>query len=61
MIGLLIIQEYNFKINSSDVFFVENIFILFMLPGYDMFRVFLFRTLNKKIHLLEVETICTTI
>lgn len=48
MIGLLIIQEYNLKINSSDVFFVENIFILFMLPGYDMFRVFLFRTLNKK-------------
>jgi len=48
MIGLLIIQEYNQKINYPNKIFVENIFILFMLPGYDMFRVFLNRIFKKK-------------
>ena len=48
MIGLLIIQEYNQKINYQNSIFVENIFILFMLPGYDMFRVFLIRIFKKK-------------
>lgn len=48
MIGLLIIQEYNLKINHPNKIFVENIFILFMLPGYDMFRVFLIRIFRNK-------------
>ena len=48
MIGLLIIQEYNQKISYQNNIFVENIFILFMLPGYDMFRVFLIRIFKKK-------------
>ena len=48
MIGLLIIQEYNQKIDYPNIIFVENIFILFMLPGYDMFRVFLIRIFKNK-------------
>ncbi|WP_440652756.1 hypothetical protein [Candidatus Pelagibacter sp. HIMB1542] len=48
MIGLLIIQEYNLKIHYPNKIFVENIFILFMLPGYDMFRVFLVRIYRNK-------------
>ena len=48
IIGVLIIQEYNQRIDYPNRIFVENIFILFMLPGYDMFRVFLFRIHKKK-------------
>jgi UDP-GlcNAc:undecaprenyl-phosphate GlcNAc-1-phosphate transferase len=46
-IGLNIIANYNFQIERVN-FPVENIFITLMLPGLDMFRVFLIRIMNKK-------------
>lgn len=46
-IGLVAILNYNLEI-QKNIYPVENIFIVFMLPGLDMFRVFLIRIINKK-------------
>ena len=37
-----------YKSELSDIKSVEEIFLLFLLPGIDMFRIFLERILNKK-------------
>jgi len=47
LIGLNLILHYNLKI-SSIYLSVEDIFIILMLPGLDMLRVFLIRIFNKK-------------
>jgi UDP-GlcNAc:undecaprenyl-phosphate/decaprenyl-phosphate GlcNAc-1-phosphate transferase len=47
LIGLNIILNYNKEISKID-FPVENIFIMLMLPGLDMLRVFAIRLINKK-------------
>jgi UDP-GlcNAc:undecaprenyl-phosphate GlcNAc-1-phosphate transferase len=46
-IGLNIIYNYNLEISKIH-YPIENIFIALMLPGLDMFRVFLIRIFNKK-------------
>ena len=47
LIGLLIINSYNVNISLIRPIFIEEIFILFMLPGFDMLRVFLIRLAKK--------------
>jgi UDP-GlcNAc:undecaprenyl-phosphate/decaprenyl-phosphate GlcNAc-1-phosphate transferase len=47
LIGLSLIFNYNSDM-SKNYFPAENIFILFMLPGLDMLRVFAKRIINKK-------------
>lgn len=47
LVGLLIINNYNNLILTTN-YPVENIFIILMLPGIDMFRVFIQRLLNNK-------------
>jgi UDP-GlcNAc:undecaprenyl-phosphate GlcNAc-1-phosphate transferase len=47
IIGLNIILNYNLHLKQMNVS-VENIFILLMLPGLDMFRVFYIRISKKK-------------
>ena len=45
--GLLIINNYNNQLLTNN-YPVENIFIILMLPGIDMFRVFMQRALKNK-------------
>ncbi len=47
LIGLLIINNYN-KVLPLTNFPVENIFIVLMIPGIDMLRVFILRILKRK-------------
>lgn len=47
LIGINIINSYNLEI-SNNYYAIEEIFILLMLPGLDMIRVFLARIINKK-------------
>jgi len=47
LVGLLIINSYNNQILTTN-YPVENIFIILMLPGIDMFRVFIQRALTNK-------------
>ena len=47
-LGLKIIEIHN---NTELVFSSENIFILLMIPGIDMFRVFFERIINNKMFL----------
>jgi UDP-GlcNAc:undecaprenyl-phosphate GlcNAc-1-phosphate transferase len=48
-IGFVIIFIYNQNLyNNSSIISVESIFILFMVPGVDMFRLFLERILKKR-------------
>ena len=47
LIGLLIISNYNTTINNTN-FPVEDLYILLMLPGTDMLRVFIQRILKRK-------------
>jgi len=47
LIGLLIIRNYNNELAALN-FHVEDIFIVLMLPGIDMVRVFFQRILRKK-------------
>ena len=48
-IGLVIIYIYNQNLNNKfSKFSAENIFILFMVPGIDMFRLFIERLLKKE-------------
>ena len=45
--GLLIINNYNNQLLTNN-YPVENVFIILMLPGIDMFRVFMQRALKNK-------------
>tara|TARA_S200000501_G_C20808478_1_gene737293 strand:- start:149 stop:1159 length:1011 start_codon:yes stop_codon:yes gene_type:complete len=47
LISILFIKEYNLAIKYR-IIYIEEIFILFMVPGVDMFRLFLQRIKNKK-------------
>ena len=48
LVSFLTIHIYN-DFNLQNIFIsVEKIFIFFMIPGIDMFRLFLFRIINKK-------------
>ena len=47
LIGLNVILNYNLQISKID-YPVEDIFIALMLPGLDMFRIFIMRIINKK-------------
>jgi UDP-GlcNAc:undecaprenyl-phosphate GlcNAc-1-phosphate transferase len=47
LIGLNIIYNYNIEVSKID-FPVENIFLVLMLPGLDMLRVFTIRIFSKK-------------
>jgi UDP-GlcNAc:undecaprenyl-phosphate GlcNAc-1-phosphate transferase len=46
--SFIIINEIFYTYNKVATFKVEQIFILLMVPGIDMFRVFLLRMINKK-------------
>lgn len=48
LIGILTIFVYNNQLNLGNSISVEKIFIFFMIPGIDMFRLFLTRLLKKK-------------
>lgn len=48
VLGLLIIEKYNYNLGYKNFISVEEIFILLMLPGMDMFRLFIIRIKNKK-------------
>jgi UDP-GlcNAc:undecaprenyl-phosphate/decaprenyl-phosphate GlcNAc-1-phosphate transferase len=48
LIGLASIYVYNIQNNNSETIYVEELFLLFFIPGLDMFRLFIFRILNKK-------------
>ena len=48
LIGLASIYVYNIQNNNSETIYVEELFLLFFIPGFDMFRLFIFRILNKK-------------
>lgn len=52
-ISYLTITNYN----SSTSLLCDEIFILFILPGVDMLRLFINRIYKKKIHLKEIEII----
>jgi UDP-GlcNAc:undecaprenyl-phosphate GlcNAc-1-phosphate transferase len=47
IVGLTAIYNYNTLFDSNPVP-VENIFIIFMIPGFDMLRLFIERILNKQ-------------
>ena len=50
-IGMIIIQSYNANLSieqNENSISVEEIFILLMLPGLDMLRLFIFRLLRKQ-------------
>jgi UDP-GlcNAc:undecaprenyl-phosphate GlcNAc-1-phosphate transferase len=47
-ISLITIHAHNFNLTNKNLISAEDIFILFMLPGFDMFRLFIFRIWNKK-------------
>jgi UDP-GlcNAc:undecaprenyl-phosphate/decaprenyl-phosphate GlcNAc-1-phosphate transferase len=48
LVGLLTIHTYNNLLLFNFSISVEKIFIFFMIPGIDMFRLFLFRIMIKK-------------
>jgi|TARA_B110000305_G_C19460031_1_gene653642 UDP-GlcNAc:undecaprenyl-phosphate GlcNAc-1-phosphate transferase len=48
LVGLLTIYTYNNLLLLNFSISVEKIFIFFMIPGIDMFRLFLFRIMIKK-------------
>ena len=48
LIGLITIFNYNLNYKNGIMLSVEKIFILFMVPGIDMFRLFIIRLLRKK-------------
>ena len=48
ILGLLIIEKYNYNLGFENFISVEEIFILLMLPGMDMLRLFIIRIKNKK-------------
>ena len=48
LIGLMTIYTYNNLLIKNNLISVEKIFIFFMIPGVDMFRLFLVRLTNKR-------------
>ena len=48
LISLTTILTYNTFLNQNIIISVEKIFIFFMIPGVDMFRLFISRLANKK-------------
>lgn len=48
IIGLSTIYIYNFNYFIGNQFGIEKIFIMFMVPGIDMFRLFIVRISNRK-------------
>ena len=48
IIGLISISSYNLQNDNLDQIFVEELFLLFFIPGLDMFRLFIERILKKK-------------
>ena len=47
-IGLLTIYLYNVNLNTRNLFSVEKIILIFLLPGLDMLRLFILRLSKKK-------------
>jgi UDP-GlcNAc:undecaprenyl-phosphate GlcNAc-1-phosphate transferase len=47
-IGLVTIYLYNFNLNTKNLFSVEKIILIFLIPGLDMLRLFILRLSNKK-------------
>ena len=47
-IGLLTIYLYNFNLSTKNLFSVEKIILIFLIPGLDMLRLFILRLSNKK-------------
>ena len=54
LVSLLTIYFYNFNLLNGKVISIEKIFIFFMIPGIDMFRLFVARILNSKDPFLEI-------
>ena len=48
LVSLTTIFTYNALTNQNITMSIEKIFIFFMIPGLDMFRLFIFRLINKK-------------
>lgn len=48
LVGFLTIFIYNNQIQVGNFISIEKIFVFFMIPGIDMFRLFCFRLLKKK-------------
>jgi len=49
LIGFTMILIYNLNLKYEEIqISAENIFILFFIPGVDMFRLFILRILNKR-------------
>ena len=48
IVGMLAIYNYNILLTQTNESGVENIFILFMIPGFDMFRLFIERILKNQ-------------
>ncbi len=48
IIGIMSIASYNLNLEKTNPIFVEEIFLLFFIPGLDMFRLFVERIINKK-------------
>ncbi len=48
LISLMTIFTYNTLLNQNIIISIEQIFIFFMIPGVDMFRLFISRLANKK-------------
>ena len=48
VIGLISIASYNARLVELNPIYVEELFLLFFIPGLDMFRLFIERILNKK-------------
>jgi len=48
LISLVTIFTYNTLLNQNITMSIEKIFIFFMIPGVDMFRLFIFRLIKKK-------------
>jgi UDP-GlcNAc:undecaprenyl-phosphate GlcNAc-1-phosphate transferase len=47
-IGLLTIYLYNVNLNTRNLFSVEKIILIYLLPGFDMLRLFILRLSKKK-------------
>ena len=47
-IGLLTIYLYNVNLNTRNLFSVEKIILIFLIPGLDMLRLFILRLSKKK-------------
>ena len=48
IIGLISISGYSLQNDNLDQIFVEELFLLFFIPGLDMFRLFIERIFKKK-------------